>query len=36
MILQRVACSAWMAKTGDRVLWRILREAYVQEWTAIG
>ena len=24
------------AKTGDRVLWRTLREAYVQQWTAIG
>ena len=35
-ILKRVAGSAWMAKTWDRVLWRTLGEAYVQQWTAIG
>ena len=34
--LKRIAGSDWMAKTGDRVLWRTLGEAYVQQWTAIG
>ena len=31
--LKRVSGSDWMAKTGDRVLWRTLGEAYVQQWT---
>ena len=34
--LKRVAGSDWVAKTEDRVLWRTLGEANVQQWTAIG
>ena len=33
--LKRVARNDWMVKTGDRVLWRTLGEAYVQQWTAM-
>ena len=32
--LKRVAGSDWMTKTGGRVLWRTLGEAYLQQWTA--
>ena len=34
--LKKVTGSDWMTKTGDRVLWRTLGEAYVQQWTVIG
>ena len=34
--LKKVAGSDWMAKTGDRALWRTLGEAYVQQWTVTG
>jgi hypothetical protein len=34
--LRKVAGGDWMAKTGDRALWRTLGEAYVQQWTAMG
>ncbi|KAG7305016.1 hypothetical protein JYU34_010462 [Plutella xylostella] len=34
--LRRVAGSGWMRKAEDRVLWRSLGEAYVQQWMIIG
>ncbi|KAL4703923.1 hypothetical protein ACJJTC_002098 [Scirpophaga incertulas] len=34
--LKKVAGGNWMRKAEDRVLWRKLGEAYVQQWTRIG
>ncbi|KAG7296310.1 hypothetical protein JYU34_021440 [Plutella xylostella] len=34
--LRRVAGRGWMRKAEDRVLWRSLGEAYVQQWMIIG
>nr|ADI61810.1 endonuclease-reverse transcriptase [Bombyx mori] len=34
--LRKAAGSNWMRRTEDRVQWRTLGEAYVQQWTAAG
>ena len=33
---RKVADSSWMRVAEDRVRWRAIGEAYVQQWTAIG
>ncbi|KAG6461226.1 hypothetical protein O3G_MSEX012494 [Manduca sexta] len=33
--LRKVAGKNWMRQAEDRVKWRILKEAYVQQWTKI-
>ena len=34
--IRKVAGSGWKRKTEDRVEWRAIGEAYVQQWTNIG
>ena len=34
--LRKVAGSSWMKVAEDRVRWRAIGEAIVQQWTAIG
>ncbi|KAJ0169495.1 hypothetical protein K1T71_015082 [Dendrolimus kikuchii] len=34
--LRKIAGRGWMRKTGDRDMWRVLGEAYVQQWTESG
>ncbi|KAI8441746.1 hypothetical protein MSG28_005444 [Choristoneura fumiferana] len=34
--LKRIAGGGWMRGAEDRVLWRAMEEAYVQQWTAVG
>ncbi|KAG6449888.1 hypothetical protein O3G_MSEX006295 [Manduca sexta] len=34
--IRRIAGGRWMRRAEDRTAWRALREAYVQQWTAVG